>query len=309
MIDRRRFSLALMALAPALVTAPAFARRPKPNPPPKPLAGMRALGKLERSVGGRLGAYAMDTATGQGFGWRENELFGMCSTFKLSLAALVLREVDAGRLPADERLVWSVLDVLPNSPVTGSAIGPQGMTAVALAQAAQQTSDNLAANLVLKRLGGPGALTAFWRSLGDTVSRLDRYETALNLVPAGEVRDTTSARAITASVAQFLTGAVLTPRSRDLLLGWMAQTTTGLRRIRGGLPVGWSAGDKTGTGMTPGMDSKINDIAIVFPPGRAPLVVTCFYEPPYAPQVIRPQDEAVLAAVGQIVADRNSWKR
>jgi beta-lactamase class A len=180
---------------------------------------------------------------------------------------------------------------------------------VALAQAAQQTSDNLAPNLVLRRLGGPGALTAFWRSLGDTVSRLDRTETALNLVPVGEVRDTTSARAITGSVAQFMAGPVLSPASRDMLLRWMAETTTGLKRIRARLPQDWRAGDKTGTGMTSGMESKINDIAVLFPPGRAPLVVTCFYEPTGAPQLVRAQDEAVLAAVGQIVTDRDVWKR
>ncbi len=303
-MDRRRFAMGLAALT----ATPAFARTKKPQPP-KPFRGIQMLGRLERSVGGRLGAYVLDTGSGQGFGWREDEPFGMCSTFKLSLAALVLREVDAGRLRADERLVWSALDVLPNSPVTGAAVGAQGMSVVALAQAAQQTSDNLAANLVMKRLGGPEALTAFWRSLGDTVSRLDRYETALNMVPPGEVRDTTSARAITGSVAQFVAGAVLSPASRDILLRWMSETTTGLKRLRAGLPQDWRGGDKTGTGMAPGMESKINDIAVLFPPGRAPLVATCFHEPAGAPQTIRPQDEAVLAAVGQIAADRDAWRR
>ncbi|BEV01834.1 class A beta-lactamase [Novosphingobium olei] len=304
MLDRRRFALSIAALA----ATPALARERAPRPP-KPFHGIQMLGRLERSAGGRLGAYILDTGTGQGFGWREDERFGMCSTFKLSLAALTLREVDAGRLPADERLVWSLLDLLPNSPVTGAASGPQGLTVVALAQAAQQTSDNLAANMVMKRLGGPEALTAFWRSLGDTVSRLDRYETALNIVPAGEVRDTTSARAITTSLAQVLAGNVLTPASRDMLLRWMSETTTGLKRIRAGVPADWRSGDKTGTYMAPGMYSKINDIAILFPPGKAPLLATAFYEPADAPQDIRPQDEAVLAAVGRIAADRNAWKR
>ncbi|MCW1383846.1 class A beta-lactamase [Novosphingobium sp. KCTC 2891] len=313
-MHRRQFALGLagfVAASAAQIGAagPAFARSERKPAPHKPFAGVKALGKLEHGVGGRLGVSVLDTGTGQSFGWREDELFGMCSTFKLSLAALVLREVDAGRLDANERLMWSVLDLLPNSPVTGAAIGPQGMTVTALAQAAQATSDNLAANLVMRRLGGPGALTAFWRSLGDTVSRLDRYETALNMVPAGEQRDTTSARAITRSAAQFLAGPVLSAPSRDMLLRWMAGTTTGTRRIRAGLPAGWGAGDKTGTGMAPGMESKINDIAVVFPPGRAPLVVTCFYEPADAPQTIRPQDEAVHAAVGRIIADPAAWKQ
>lgn len=303
-MDRRHFALGLVALT----AAPAFARPRKPQPA-RPFHGIQMLGRLERSVGGRLGVHVLDTASGEGFGWREDELFGMCSTFKLSLAALLLREVDAGRISAEERLVWSALDVLPNSPVTGMASGPQGMSVTALAQAALQTSDNLAANLLLRRLGGPAALTAFWRSLGDTVSRLDRYETALNFVPPDEVRDTTSSRAIAHSVAQISTGFVLSPASRDILLRWMSETTTGLNRIRAGLPQGWRAGDKTGTGMTSGMESKINDIAVLFPPGKAPLVVTCLYEPAGAPQTIRPQDEAVLATVGQIVTSKDAWRR
>lgn len=308
MLDRRRFALGLAALS----ATPALAREKRRQAlrPLKPFHGQQALGRLERSAGGRLGAYVLDTGTGEGFGWREDERFGMCSTFMLSLAALVLREVDAGRLAGDERMMWSVLDLLPNSPVTGAASGPAGLSLVALAQAAQQTSDNLAANLLLKRLGGPGAVTAFWRSLGDEVSRLDRYETAMNVVPPGEVRDTTSARAIAASLARVLVGNVLAPASRDMLLRWMGETSTGLRRIRAGVPRDWRSGDKTGTFMAPGMDSKINDIAILFPPGgRAPLMVAAFYEPAGAPQDIRAVDEAVLAAVGQIATDRESWKR
>ncbi|WP_225205399.1 class A beta-lactamase [Novosphingobium huizhouense] len=312
MLDRRRFAsglVAVAALAAGQAAVPAAARTAKAKGA-RPFRGVEMLGRLERAAGGRLGAYVLDTGSGLGFGWREDERFGMCSTFKLSLAALVLREVDAGRLPADERLVWSLLDVLPNSPVTGAASGPQGMTVVALAQAAQATSDNLAANLVMQRLGGPAAVTAFWRALGDTVSRLDRYEGAVNNVPPGEVRDTTSARAIATSLAQVLAGNVLAPASRDMLLRWMAETTTGLRRIRAGVPRDWRSGDKTGTGMAPGMESKINDIAILFPPGgRAPLLVAAFYEPAGAPQEIRAQDEAVLAAVGRIAADRDAWKR
>lgn len=260
------------------------------------------LAAIEHRAGGRLGAYVLDTGSGRGFGWRGDERFGMCSTFKLSLAALILREVDAGRLDPCEVLAYTRAELLPNSPVTGANAEMGGMDLLALAEAGQKTSDNLAANLLLRRLGGPAALTAFWRALGDKVSRLDRFETDLNFVSAREVRDTTSPRAIAHSAAKFLVGDALKPASRALLFQWMADTRTGAKRLRGGLPVGWRSGDKTGTGMADGMAAKINDIAILFPPGRAPRIAVAFYEPAGAVDVIRAQDEAVLADVGRIAA-------
>lgn len=259
------------------------------------------LAAIERRGGGRLGAYVLDTGSGRGFGWRAAERFAMCSTFKLSLAAWLLREIDAGRIAGDEMLGFGRGDLLPNSPVTGARVATGRMTVLDLAEAAQKTSDNLAANLLMRRLGGPAGLTAFWRSLGDRTSRLDRYETDLNFVPRGDRRDTTTAAAITATAARFLTGPLLTPASRKLLLRWMAETTTGAHRLRAGLPAGWRGGDKTGTGMAPGNPTKLNDIAILYPPaGRSPLVVTAFYEPAGDPQDLLPAHEAVLAQVGAL---------
>lgn len=228
----------------------------------------------------------------------------MCSTFKLSLAALTLREIDAGRLSGEEVLPYTALDLISHSPVTAAHAADGGMTVLALAECTQKTSDNLAANLLLQRLGGPGAVTAFWRSLGDPVSRLDRLEPEMNFVPVGEVRDTTSPQAIAHSVARFLTGDALTPSSRARLLSWMADTSTGLRRLRAGLPAGWSSGDKTGTAFAEDMPPKVNDIAFLRPPGGdgALWLVAAFYEPADgAPDRLSAQ-EAVLAEVGALAA-------
>lgn len=294
-LGRRAFALGLAATA-------GTAAFPAVVAPRSSLADWSArLGQIERAAGGRLGVFVLDASTGRGFGWRQGERFAMCSTFKLSLVALVLRDIDLGRLTGDEVLRFSRTDLIANSPVTGAAVDRGGLSVLALAEATQKTSDNLAANLLLRRLGGPAALTWFWRSLGDDTSRLDRYETELNFSPPGEMRDTTTAGAITRTVQQFVVGNVLAPRSKALLLRWMVETGTGARRLRARLPQGWSGGDKTGTAMSVGMSSKINDIAFLQPPGRrAPLVVSCFYEPPGAPQEIRPQDEAVLAEVGAL---------
>lgn len=302
-IGRRAFALGLAATAGA-ASLPAFAAR-RPG-----LADWTTrLGGIERAAGGRLGAFVLDTGSGRSFGWRQGERFGMCSTFKLSLAAMALRDIDAGRISGKQMLRFGKSDLLPNSPVTGAAVEQGQLSVLALAEAGQKMSDNLAANLLMARLGGPAALTWFWRSLGDDTSRLDRYETELNFVPPGEMRDTTTAGAITRSVERFLVGNVLSPASRALLLRWMAETTTGTRRLRARLPQGWTAGDKTGTGMAPGMASKLNDIAILTPPGRRPLIVTCFYEPAGSPQDIRPQDEAVLAEVGAVAMAFGAYRQ
>ena len=298
MIDRRGFALG----GALVVLAGCAARSSSPASDEAQTAAARAaLSQIEAAHGGRLGAFVLDTGSGTSFGFRQGERFGMCSTFKLSLAALVLREADAGRLDLDEVMHFVAADLLPHSPVTGEHVAQGGMTVAALAEAAQLTSDNLAANLLLRRVGGPEALTRFWRDLGDTTSRADRYEPAMNLVPPGEVRDTVTPEGIARSAAKFVLGDVLAPASRARLNDWMARTETGKRRIRAGLPADWRGGDKTGTGATPAMANKYNDIAVLFPPdGRAPLVVTAFYEADGFYDDTRPQDEAALRQVGEV---------
>lgn len=259
------------------------------------------LAAIEHKAGGRLGVFVLNTRTGQGIGWRQHERFTQCSTFKLSLAALILRESDAKRLSLDEVLPFTRADLLAASPVTTANLDRGGMTIAQLAEAAQRTSDNAAANLLLRRLGGPQRLTEFWRELGDPVARLDNYEPALNRVAPGEVRDTASPEGIARSAAKFVVGDVLAPPSRALLQDWMVATQTGLRRIRAALPSGWRGGDKTGTAGSAGLPDRVNDIAVLFPPGNlATLVVVGFYEAPGHFDSIRPEDEAVLQQVGEV---------
>jgi beta-lactamase class A len=261
-----------------------------------------ALAELERRSAGRLGVYLLDVASGRELGQRADQRFGMCSTFKLPLAGAVLREADAGRLALDERLAFGKDDMVPYAPVTEKHLEEGGMTVAALAEATQTTSDNVAANLLMRRLGGPEEVTRMFRAMGDAVTRIDRWEPQMNLVPAGEVRDTTTPRAIGGLAARLLTGELLTPASRALLREWMIATTTGKRRIRAGLPPDWVAGDKTGTGIAPAMANKYNDVAVIWPPDRAPVVVAAYFEASGHFEKMRPEDEAVLAEVGRIAA-------
>lgn len=292
-MDRRRFA----AGAVAWVVASAAQAAPRLSE-----CWADALKAIEAAAGGVLGVWAIDTATGQSLGWRAEARFAQCSTFKLSLAACVLRQIERGAIAPGEILPYAAADLLPNSPITGQHVAAGGMTVLALAEAAQKTSDNLAANLLLRRIGGPPALTAFWRSLGDATSRLDRFETALNRVEPGERHDTVTPRGIAGSVARIVAGDGLEAAHRTLLLGWMRETATGVRRIRAGLPGSWVAGDKAGTANYDTLGTMVNDIAVAGPAGRKPLVIAAFYRTPVGTGPVRPQDEAVLASVGALVA-------
>ncbi|MEH3104080.1 MAG: class A beta-lactamase [Sphingomonas phyllosphaerae] len=257
-----------------------------------------ALRMLERRSGGRLGVGIVDTARGRAEGWRQHERFTQASSFKLSLAALILAEAERGRLALADVLRWSRDDLLPHSPVTAAATAG-ALPIRELARAAVVTSDNTAANVLLRRIGGPARLTAFWRSTGDRISRLDRYEPALNVTPPGTALDTTTPAAMAGTVARLLRGNVLQPASRVVLSDWMIAADTGRQRLRAGFPGDWRAGDKTGTGGGAGHPIFV-DLAFAAPCGRAPLIVTAYFEPPAA--MPSAGAEAVLAAVGRLAA-------
>lgn len=294
-IDRR----GLMAGAAALtIVGCAGPRQVLPS-----VSANAALAALEARVGGRLGACVLDTASGRMTGHRYGELFGMCSTFKLALAGAVLHLADKGRLNPSAELRYTEADMVPHAPVTGPNLTKGAMRIIELAEATQKTSDNVAANLLIRHMGGPAAVTALLRSWGDDVTRLDRYETEMNNVPPGEERDTTTPRAFAQTMAWLLTtDRILSPASRALLIQWMVDTTTGGKRIRAGLPASWGSGDKTGSANSPNYNNKTNDVAIFWPPARMPVIVTAYYESDGKYLQTRDQDQAVLADVGRIAA-------
>ena len=234
----------------------------------------RQLTALEQGFAGRIGVCAIDTADGALLGQRADERFPMCSSFKAMLAASVLERSRSDPTLLQQRVRYTRADLLAHSPVTAQHVD-QGMTVAALCEATVQVSDNAAANLLLLRIGGPAGLTAYMRSIGDQQFRLDRNEPALNSSVPGDPRDTTTPRAMAESLRRLVLGDALDAAGRTQLATWMLGTTTGDTRIRAGLPAGWSAGNKTGTSGAGAYGSAI-DIAVVWPPARAPLVLTVF---------------------------------
>ena len=248
------------------------------------------LADLEKTVaGGRLGVAALNTATGAVLRHRADERFAFCSTFKILAASAVLRRSVTERGLLERRLAYTERDLIANSPITRQHAG-EGMTVAALCAAALQYSDNTADNLILGLLGGPPAVTAFARSIGDRAFRLDRWETALNDAVPGDPRDTTTPAAMMQDVQRLALGPALAPPQRDQLVAWLRGNTTGAKRIRAGVPADWLVADKTGTGDY----GTSNDLGVVWPPGRRPLVLVVYFT--QGEKNAAPRDDVIAAA-------------
>jgi beta-lactamase class A len=232
----------------------------------------RALADIEAHIGGRLGVYALATDSGAVLSHRGSERFALCSTFKWALVAAVLTKVDQGKLRLAQEFEYGPKDLLEYAPVTRKNVGRGRMTLQDLAEAAVTVSDNTAANLLLDRVGGPPGLARFLRDHGDTITRLDRNEPTLNTNLPGDPRDTTSPQAMVSTMRVLLTTSVLSTASRERLLGWMIASRTGAERIRAGLPPTWRTGDKSGTCE----HGAVNDVAIAWPPNRAPVLIAVY---------------------------------
>lgn len=283
---RRRFCRSLLA-APLILPTRFAAANGEPD-----------IASIERRIGGRIGV-AAGSADRVLLHHRADERFPMCSTFKVLAVAALLARVDAGTESFDAMVSYGVADLLSYAPVTRKALetgGGTGRLSVRdLCAAAIEWSDNTAANLLLVRLGGPEGLTAWLRGVGDPVTRLDRNEPTLNSALPGDSRDTTTPEAMRATLGRILLGSVLAPPSRDRLEHWMVGSQTGLKRLRAGLPADWAAGDKTGTGV----NGTVNDVAILRPPGRAPVTVAVYITGSTMPAAAI---EAVHAEIGRLIA-------
>jgi beta-lactamase class A len=295
MMDRRLFLGGTLALGASACI-----------PPDQSRAGRLAaeLRLIEADAGGTLGVDIFDTVSGMSLGLNQDRRFGHASSFKFSLAALLLQRHAAGTINADKHVMWSEADMLSPAPFTRERIAT-GATLRELARATQTTSDNPAANILLRQMGGPAGLTAFWRSIGDKASRMDRYEPENNLVPSSEFRDTATPAAMARNVAKIIYGDVLPEAERAELRSWMIETQTGVRRVRAGLPEGWVAGDKTGTsGLIGGTEYNYIDIGFAEgPKGQPPLTFACYFRARQAEDDILPSGELALARVGKVIKE------
>lgn len=254
------------------------------------------LADLEHRHGGRLGVAILDIGSQRLVSHRGDERFAMCSTFKALAAAHVLARVDRKEEDLSRLIVYGKDQLVPYSPTTEKHTGEGGLSVGSICEAAVTLSDNTAANLLLDSFGGPAGLTQWLRWTGDEVTRLDRREPELNENRAGDPQDTTTPIAMLQTLRSLIFGDVLTGASRDQLIAWLVSNTTGDKKLRAGLPKKWRVGDKTGSGA----NNASNDVAILWPTDRAPLIVTVYYSESRASAE---QVNAVMADIGRIVAE------
>jgi beta-lactamase class A len=299
-VSRRAFltAAALLPLAGCAqgtpVATPPSSRPTEPPPTSAPAATDGQLLELERKFDARLGVYALSTGSGATIAHRADERFAFCSTFKALAAAAVLHRNPMSHL--DTRVTYAETDLMASSAITRRFL-TTGMTIRQLCDAAVRYSDGTAGNLLLRDLGGPAELTAYVRSLGDTVTRMDRIEPVITEATPGDPRDTTSPRAIGTDFHQIVLGDALPADKLAFLRDLLERNVTGAERIRAGLPQGWAVADKTGTGDY----GTANDIAVVWPPNAAPLVIAIMSS---RAGKDAEYDEALLAEAAARVVDR-----
>jgi beta-lactamase class A len=290
MFSHRSLITAGIAIA-SIASAHARSGRPKIGT----TAALNDLAALEAERGGRLGVSVLDTGTRRRLAFRADERFAMCSTHKFLTVAAILQQADRGEMSLDRKVSFTRADLLSYAPITKQHVDAGFMTVDALAAATSAWSDNTADNLLLALIGGPAGWTRYARSLGDSVSRLDRIEPALNSAIAGDPRDTTSPAAMVRNLDAVLLGKALSDASRTRLETWMFDGTITGTLLRAGMPKGWRVADKSGSGE----NGTRNDIGMITRPGAAPLLAAVYYT--QAPGELAAR-ERVLADVGRIIA-------
>ena len=220
---------------------------------------------LECRHGGRLGVAVLDSASNRRIAHRGDDRFALCSTYKFLAAAFILARVDRKEESLSRHIIYTRDYLVPYSPITEKHLGEGGLTVGEICEAAVTLSDNTAGNLLLDSFGGPSALTAYIRSLGDNITRLDRREPGLNEASPDDPRDTTTPAAMLKIMRKTIVGTFLSTSSREQLIAWLVASKTGDKRLRAGVPKGWRVGDKTGSGA----NNATNDIAVIYAQARA----------------------------------------
>ncbi|XKE89176.1 class A beta-lactamase [Thalassospira australica] len=255
---------------------------------------INAIRAIETRLNGRIGVSILNVENGREWQYRADERFPMTSTFKLLACAAVLHKVDRGDETLDRRITFGADDLVTYSPVTEKHVDG-GMTIGELCEATLHLSDNTAANLILDVLGGPDALNAYLRDIGDDVTRLDRIEPELNAATPGDPRDTTTPDAMRATLAYLLLGDALSPELRQQLEDWLTGNQVGGPLLRAGLPDDWKIADRTGAG---GFGSRAI-VAVIWPPEQKPVIAAVYITQTSASMEER---NAAIADIGQEIS-------
>lgn len=280
--DRRT----LIGGAGALALVGCYPRRdePKAEETPQPFL----LTDLEERHGGRLGVAALDVGSQRRVSWRGQERFAFCSTFKAFLVVATLERVQREEEQLDREVAVTRADMIPHAPVTEKAIG-RTLTIRELMQAAVEVSDNPAANILIREMGGIAVWRSWWPTFGDTTTVISRLEPDLNTALPNDPRDTCLPDQTIANIRELAVSDRLTPEHDQLISGWMIASPTGPNRIKAGAPQGWTVAHKTGTGA----NGATNDIGMLTPVSGSPVLMAAYFTG--APEATDDQRDAVIA--------------
>lgn len=266
------------------------------------------VASIEARTGGHIGVSVTALESGQSWSHRGDERFPIASTFKAFSCGHLLALADRDEIELDTRVRFDETDLQSYSPITKDRVGGSGMSLFELCSATTSMSDNTAANLILRHTGGPMGFTTFMRSIGDAVTRLDRYEPELNDVGPGEERDTTTPMAAARSLETLLLGDSLSTDSREQLKAWLINNKVGGPLLRASLPESWKIADRTGSG---GYGSR-GVIAVMWPqvsnaPTSEPVIVAVYLT---GTTLTLEERDAAIAEVGAaLVTDLKALKQ
>lgn len=253
------------------------------------------LASIEEHISGRLGVSVWDTQTDEKWDYRGDERFPMMSTFKTLACATMLKDMDSEKLDKNATAKVEERNMVVWSPVMDRMAG-QTTRIEHACEAAMLMSDNTAANIVLRSIGGPHGVTRFLRSIGDKATRLDRFEPRLNEAKPGDNQDTTTPNAMVNTLHTLLEGDALSYESRIQLKIWMQDNKVSDSLMRSVLPKGWSIADRSGAG---GFGSR-GITAMIWKENHKPVYISIYITETDLSLQARDQ---VIAQISQLVLD------
>jgi beta-lactamase class A len=196
---------------------------------------------------------ALDLNTGETVSIKGNTPFPMASTVKVAIAALYLAQVDNGRRSLDDTI--------------------NGQPARTLMRRMLVFSDNHAADILFKDVGGPHAVHNWLQDNGIKGLSVDRTiaELLSSKRDLWDHRDSTTPVAMVELLRRIYKAELIKPASRNYLLDVMAQCETGKNRMKWLLPSGTLVEHKTGT-----LTGLADDVGFITLPDGRPVAVAIF---------------------------------
>lgn len=291
----------LIAFFISVFSIPCRAREKAASYPPSPAS---ALGQKIRSIAaeaeGRVAVACSLPGSLLNCDLNANAKPPMQSVFKLPLAVTVLHQIEQGSLSLDQAVRFRPDDrILPHvySPLQNKY--PEASVDVPILELLRLTvslSDNVAADILLRSVGGPKAVTDYIASLGVVGFHLEDGEDVLHRDVTAQYRNWFEPTGAVQLLRRISDSSSLSSTHTALLLGWM-ETSVKSARLKGDLPAGTAVAHKAGTSdVDEGIARATNDIGLITLPDGRRLAIAVFITDSKADEVTR---EKVIARIAR----------